>query len=483
MGLVDAPDATRKLHTNAVSLGGGIAIFLATLFAVLLALAFGGAGARDLQNSVTDLRGILIAASLICLIGLADDRHVLRGRQKLAGQIFAVAVLMYFGVMIKQVSILDWQVDLGLLAIPFTLCWMLGAINSLNLLDGADGFATTVGTIISAAVTFMAVYTEHYAEAMIAASLTGAQLGFLVFNFPPASIFLGDAGSMLIGLIVGSLAIQGSLKGPATVALAAPLAVLAIPFFDSAIAILRRWLTGRSIYATDRGHLHHNLSRRGMGPRAMLLSVALMCACTATGALTGVFMRNELCALASIAAVMIILVVTRVFGFSELILLTTRALAFGNSLLSSTSGHEGRIRQETVRLQGSRNWDELWNALTEFAERHELCDVRLDLNAAWLHEGFYAKWHRSQASAVEVWMTRLPVIANGRTLGRLEIVGPTTKKSVYELLSLFAELLQDLEPQILGLAKELPHDPLLDEEPISQETVLISPNAAKETVF
>lgn len=461
--LIDRPDRQRKLHRRPIPLGGGLAVFAATLIGVTAVLLIPGEVREGVRHSATDLAALLIAAAIILAIGLADDRHALRGRQKLAGQMLAVGVLIYSGLISRHLHILEWDFDLGLLAVPFTMCWLLGAINSLNLLDGADGFATTIGIIISGAIAVMAVLTGHVAEAAVAMALTGAQLGFLIFNYPPASIFLGDAGSMLIGLTVGALAIRSSLKGPATIALAAPLAMLAIPFFDTAITILRRWLTGRSLYVGDRGHLHHNLLRRGLGPQGLLLCVATLCGLTAAGALVGVYLQNEWCAVVSMTAVLSILVVSRVFGFNELVMLSSRALNFGNSLVSPNR-NDGIIRQERLRLQGSRNWDELWLALTDFAEQHELSSVRLDLNAAWLHEGFHANWYCNQRSEDrDDWLTRFPIRTNGRTLGWLEFGGPADHAFAYQLLGSIADLMHSLEPTIFRLATELPKDTSVDE--------------------
>src|SRR5262249_13889999 len=145
----------------------------------------------------------------------------------------------------------------------------------------------------------MAALQGQWAAAAVAAILAGALLGFLFYNFPPASVFLGDCGSMLIGLAVGVLAIRSSLKAPATVALAAPTALLILPIFDTTAAILRRKLTGRSLYTTDRGHLHHCLLRSGLSNRRALLAVAGLCLVTAVGALASLAWNNEALALLS----------------------------------------------------------------------------------------------------------------------------------------------------------------------------------------
>src|SRR5205085_11618611 len=179
-----------------------------------------------------------------------------------------------------------------------------------------------------------------------AAAVAGALLGFLFFNFPPATIFLGDCGSMLVGLVVGVLAIDASVKGAATVALAGPLALLVIPIFDTSAAIVRRKLTGRSIYTTDRGHLHHVLQRNGMSNRLVLLLVAGLCLLASGGALLTLALNNELFALVSAGAVVGILVISRLFGHAEFLLIKERLLAVAVAL---RYGHQvGRVHQLEV---------------------------------------------------------------------------------------------------------------------------------------
>lgn len=461
--LVDHPDPDRKLHDRAVPLGGGIAIFFATLVGVAIALLIQYADIYDFTKEPSSLLGLLFAATVVCAIGLLDDARGLRGRQKLIGQIGAVAILISSGLMIKQVAIFDWQLTLGLAAIPFTAFWLMGAINSVNLLDGADGLATTLGIIMALTLSVLAAHAHHTLEATVAAALTGALLAFLLFNFPPASIFLGDAGSTLIGLTIGALAIQASLKGPATIALAAPLAILAIPILDSTAAIARRVLTGRSIFATDRAHLHHVLLRRGIGPRRMLTTIGILSIITAAGALASVYTQHELYAVLSAAAVVGMLATARIFGHAEFALLAHRAKTLGGSFFRiprvEANGHGNghhTAHETTIRLQGSRDWGELWNTLTDFAEQHQLTKVQLDLNLSWAHEAYHATWQREgNFDTTESWLTRLPLTTAGRTLGRLEFTGHQTDTQAYTLLPLIAELLDTLDPCIHRVCEEL----------------------------
>jgi UDP-GlcNAc:undecaprenyl-phosphate GlcNAc-1-phosphate transferase len=462
-GLVDVPDAHRKLHARGTPLGGGLVILAATLCGSALGLASPATRALIRESDGT-LIGFLGAALMLAAVGLLDDAKGLRGRQKLFGQIVAVTFLCWSGMTIERLRLFEWEIELGLLAVPVTVCWLLGAVNALNLLDGADGMAATVGLVISAALAIMAAAIGRPVEAAIAAALAGAALGFLLYNFPPASIFLGDCGSMLLGLTIGVLAIRSSLKGPATVAMAAPVALLAIPMFDCTAAILRRRLTGRSIYTTDRGHLHHCLLRRGAGPRGLLLWVGGLCAATAVGALTSVYWKNEPLAFFSAATVIVALVASRIFGFSELLLVVHRVATFANSLLAASHRKPGPVRQKTVMLQGSRNWDEIWQTLTDFAEMHQLCQVYLDLNLPWMHEGYHAEWERRHfLEPAEMWSLRLPLVAHGRKIGRIEIAGPETHDSDHRMLVLLAEVLDTLDPCLRRLSAELPDEPATPE--------------------
>jgi len=142
--------------------------------------------------------GLGSACLWVCALGILDDRGLLRGRQKFIGQIVAALMLTSSGCVISRLEILDVRLELGMLSIPFTIFWLVGAINAVNLMDGVDGLATTIGAILSGAFALMAMITGHELEAMLAVALCGSLLGFLPYNFPRARIFLGDTGSMLI---------------------------------------------------------------------------------------------------------------------------------------------------------------------------------------------------------------------------------------------------------------------------------------------
>jgi UDP-GlcNAc:undecaprenyl-phosphate GlcNAc-1-phosphate transferase len=308
-----------------------------------------------------------------------------------------------------------------------------------------DGLLSSVGLIITLAMGALAAVGHHWAAACIALALAGALLGFLRYNFPPASIFLGDAGSMVIGLVVGVLAIESSLKAPATIALAAPTALLTIPAYDTLAAILRRKLTGRSIYTTDRGHLHHVLLRRGLNTYSVLLLISGLCLVTVAGVLVSLAFKNEVFAIIGAVTVVGILLVSRLFGHGELSLLSQRV----RSLFLSFFGHKSAdgSKQSAVRLQGSLDWTELWAGVTDLAQQLNLKAVRLDVNAPALHEDYHARWDRGiEVSEEEVlWRADIPLTAGQHMIGRLEVVGYQDAEPVWMKIQALSQMVQTFE--------------------------------------
>lgn len=463
-GIIDRPDAKRKLHSRVVPLAGGITIAVCLPIVLGAAVFFSEAVYRSLEDSWLSLVGIFLASAVMLAIGLADDRWCVAGRKKLAAQVLSAGIFLfcfflqnYINSDSHEMFLFNGSVHFAF-AIVFLFVWLIGSINAVNLIDGADGLASTVGTIASISV-FLMVSKGHGMgvvpwESILAIGLSGVLMGFLFYNFPPASTFLGDSGSMLSGLLIGCLAIQSSHAQPVSIALFAPIAIVAVPFFDSFVAILRRRLTGRSIYTVDRGHLHHTLLERGLSARGMLAVVAVLCSISALGGVLSVHLGSPWYAIGSVFVVVGGLVAGRVFGFAEMQLLVHRLYGASRGWVIPDSKLRELPHQRKVRLQGSRNWDFLWEAITEFAEEQELSEVRLDLNLPWLHEGYHAVWHRKvDAEAHECWHTRVPLMGEGKTYGRLEISGPLSKTSVYSLLGVLAELLESMETVIVDLAE------------------------------
>lgn len=452
-GLVDQPDGRRKIHKQPIPVCGGVAVYIAASATIAAALWLMPEFRDGIGPKWSSFLALFLAASVIAVVGLIDDSRGMRGRYKLAGQVLAALIVVAGGVLVREVTVLNVRIDLGLYAWPFTMFWLLGAINSLNLIDGMDGLLGSIGLILCLTIGGMAFMNGNYAAACIAVTLGGSLLAFLGYNFPPASIFLGDAGSMLIGLVVGTLAIQASLKGAATVALAAPLTLMIIPIFDTSAAIVRRGLTGRSIFTTDRGHLHHILMSGGLSNKKVLLLVALLCCVAGGGALFGTYLQSELIAFGAAIAVVGILMVWKLFGFAEFLLVKERVATLVNQV---RHGHEqGRIHQIKVHLQGSANWNELWRELTASAELLGLKTMTLDVNAPALHEGYHARWDRNSADTGEVsgfWRVEIPLTYNRHIVGRFNVVGLRRDEPAWQQLAALAKIVEDIELSIAAMA-------------------------------
>jgi UDP-GlcNAc:undecaprenyl-phosphate GlcNAc-1-phosphate transferase len=423
VGFVDRPDGRRKLQTRPVAVAGGVGVLIASVATLIVGAllvpdvyqALGGNPARTLS--------LLAAALVIVGVGLLDDLANLRARYKLAGQLAAILPLVFVGgFRVESISILGSSVPLGHLAIPLTIFWFLAAINALNLLDGMDGLLGTVGVIILAALAWMAFAAAHPFAGWVALALVGSLLGFLRYNMPPASVYLGDSGSMLIGLAVGALALEACLKGPA-VAIVAPAALLVLPILDTTAAIVRRKLTGRGLAVSDRGHMHHEMLRRGLTRGRVLAVVAGLGAVAAGGALTGTFLQNDLFAALSAVVVALILLVSGLFGTAEVRLIKERAAAVYRATVRG-----GRHVEVSVRLQGTGNWAEVWRRLVSQADELGLRSVRLDVNAPAWHEGFHGRWDRKsqRSNPLGAWRLDLPVFGHGQLIGRLSVAGERT---------------------------------------------------------
>jgi len=425
-GLVDHPDGHRKFHESPTPVSGGLALLISVIIPVGGVMLFPGILGDYLVDHALPVLGLMLGGIVICAVGVADDFGNLPSRYKVLGQILAASIVLSFGEWVRTVQFFGVEVDLGALGIPFTLFLMLGAINSLNLIDGMDGLLGSVGVILSLALAAMACLAGHWWAATIAFALAGALLGFLRYNLPPATIFMGDSGSMLVGLVLGTLAIHCCLKAPTTIAITLPVALLILPIFDTTTAIVRRKLTGRSIYATDRGHLHHCLLRQGFSTPGTLLIVSVCGLLACSGVLASQAFNNEWIALLTALSIIATLIITRLFGYAEAMLIKGRILA----LLFPTN----KVRHVEVRLPGSADWKTLWLALKVSAAELNLQKMLLDVNAPSLHEGYHARWDQMNRTAednAQWWYVEIPVAAGESAVGRMILSGKPDAQPVW----------------------------------------------------
>ncbi len=443
VGLTDNPDGRRKIHREPIALAGGIGVFLAIPLALLAGSAISPTVLADLSAYMPKLLALLAAAGMITLVGLADDKFNLRARYKLAGQIAAALLLVGVGgLQIDSVTLFGTHVQLGYLAIPAAVAWLILSVNALNLLDGMDGFLGTVGVVICAALAAMAFARGNPVVAWVAIAMSGALIGFLRFNLPPATVYLGDAGSHLVGLVIGALALMASLKGP-TVAIVAPAVLLVLPALDTTAAIVRRKLTGRGLAHADRGHLHHVLQRNGLTHRRILILVGALGAIAGGGAMVSVLLQNDLFALLAGAGVVLILLAGGLFGNAEYRLIRERLFGVVRRV---TAGDSADVELE-VRLQGVGNWSTVWNEITRTASDLNLLQLRLDVNAPVWHEGYHRRWDRGGKAVAEyeVWRVELPLFGCGQVLGRLTVIGVRDSRPIVEKMAILSRIADAVE--------------------------------------
>lgn len=456
VGLVDQPDGRRKIHGRPVPVTGGLAVFVALWSVIGLGYLAPHAYQQEMIEHGRLLLGLFFATSLLVLLGIADAFGKLRGRHKLLGQVVAIGIVISFGLNIKVLGFFGYEIPL-----PEPISWLLscflllGAINSINLIDGMDGLLGSVGLWLSLTIACMAGLAEHWWAVLPALALAGALLGFLRFNLPPASIFMGDAGSMVVGLTLGTLAIQCSIKGPTTMAVLLPLGLFTIPFFDTFAAIVRRKLTGRSIYTTDRGHLHHCMLRRGFSTSVVLVLVSVCCLIACAGVVASQAFKNHWIVVITTASIVGVLIFTRVFGFAEAMLIKERLLG----LFQPTR----QTSQMEVRLQGSGDWQRLWILLTDEASKLNLQQMVLDVNAPSLHESYHARWSRFHDvdEAPSLWRFEIPLSSKGHAIGRLLIAGQPDQDSVSSKIATL-ECLVETYTNNSGMIAATPSRPALE---------------------
>ena len=260
IGAIDEP-SERGLHDVPTPKLGGLAILVAVIGAGLIWLPWDG-----------QTRAILAGALLITALGVVDDVYELPALPKLVGQTLAAAIPVAFGDVVVDVTTLPFVggFSLGWVAYPVTVVGIVAVINVVNFIDGVDGLASGVCAIAAAALAIIAISLDRNVAGVLAALTAGASLGFLRHGFPPASSFMGDTGSNLLGYLLATVAVLGSLKTNAALALALPLVVLAVPILDTGFVVAKRLKHGQPIYRADRWHFHHRMANIGFSQRRTL---------------------------------------------------------------------------------------------------------------------------------------------------------------------------------------------------------------------
>jgi UDP-GlcNAc:undecaprenyl-phosphate GlcNAc-1-phosphate transferase len=288
-GWVAPPAQERHLHSAPLPRLGGVAIFLAFLLSIgLAALADWWNPRVNFGLSAQGLSTILLPGLLIFLLGVYDDIRPVGPYWKFAVQAVAGAMLFAGGLRILDLPVLFGNHHFSWIAgLPLTILWVIAITNAFNLIDGLDGLAAGSALFSTLVVFVVALFTQSSLVSLLALALAGTILGFLRFNFNPATIFLGDCGSLFIGFTLSALALRGAQKAPTIIAVAIPVVSFGLPILETALSVVRRFISGRPVFTADREHIHHKLLQRGLSHRQV---VVVLYAVSAIFALLSLFL-------------------------------------------------------------------------------------------------------------------------------------------------------------------------------------------------
>ena len=380
-GWVAPPLQDRDLHETPLPRLGGVSIFLSFLISLGIALF----ARRHFPGLVSGpflqvLLTILVPGTVVFLLGIYDDIYSVGPYTKFAVQ--AVAAIMLFA---SGLRILDLPVLFGArhlawpIGLPITVLWVIGITNAFNLIDGLDGLAAGSALFSTLVVFVVAIFSGSSLVSLLTIALAGAILGFLRFNFNPATIFLGDCGSLFVGFMLSALALAGAQKAPTAIAVAIPVVSFGLPILETTLSVLRRFIGGRPVFTADREHIHHKLLQSGMSPRQVVI---VLYAVSGLFALLSLFLLwptgNTLGLVLAVLGTGIWFGVQRLgyLEFGELRRVAQRTMEQREIFVNNLS-----IRRATEELKGARDSAELCHILKSAFSTNDFDGFELSVKA------------------------------------------------------------------------------------------------------
>jgi UDP-GlcNAc:undecaprenyl-phosphate GlcNAc-1-phosphate transferase len=419
INLVDRPDNRRKVHTKPVPRLGGVAIALSYTGALLGLTLIGTQGGQIIEGALPLAAQILPAALVMFLIGLVDDVISLTPWAKLAGQSAAAIIAFSEGLQVTNIGGLELT---GWITLPVTVIWLLACANAFNLIDGMDGLAAGIGCFAALTTFVAALLLGNFPLALATIPLVGCLLGFLLFNFNPASIFLGDSGSLLIGFLLGCYGIVWGQKAATLFGLLAPLIALAIPLVDTGLAVIRRSLRDRPIFGADRGHIHHLLLDRGLSTRRvalMMYAVALVCAICSLLAST---VRNLF---AGVVVILFGLLIVAAIHYLRPTELEAVKRLLVRRTFQRVLDSEMNLRVFEDLLERAKSLEERWEIICKEASHRGFVRVEMNRRGEVLTRNLYRSF------GDKVWKLRIPLggldyidLEHDQSSAGLSLIGP-----------------------------------------------------------
>lgn len=428
LGIVDHP-GERRIHQKPIARAGGVAVFVAFLLPFTWAVGVHdmiGITNADLNSSILSL---LLGAAICCGIGLWDDVRGASPAVKAGAQGVAAGIAYLGGIQITKLGVPGMgMVELGLFSAPVTILWFLVLVNAINLIDGLDGLAA--GIIFFAAIILLGVHSpdSSLSVAIGFAALAGSALGFLRYNFNPASIFLGDSGAYFLGFIFAGLSVLGSVKTPATLSLLIPLIAIGVPLFDVLWSPIRRFILGRRLFAADSDHLHHRLLRRGYTQRRAVLTLYGATFGLGALALTMLHARDERAALGLIVVGAAATLALRKLGYLDFVRTAHLRQWLGEVSDQVGVSHTRRaFLGRELAIRESRDVEELFGSVRAACNDLDLLSFELEIPALTLSGERHLlrtgeNGQRPPLDYAKHIMISMPLASQGRNLGSIHAV-------------------------------------------------------------
>jgi UDP-GlcNAc:undecaprenyl-phosphate/decaprenyl-phosphate GlcNAc-1-phosphate transferase len=426
LNIVDHPDNHRKVHTQPIPRIGGIPIALSYALSILLILRFAPQSASLVVQHRDVLWSLFPAVGLMFMIGLTDDLLGMRASHKLGLQVVAATWAVAMG---ARIPILEGHPETAWLMWPLSVLWLVGCTNAFNLIDGMDGLASGVGLFATLTTLLAAILQGNTGLAMATVPLAGCLLGFLRYNFNPASIFLGDSGSLTIGFLLGCFGVIWSQKSATLLGMLAPMMAFSLPLFEVALSIGRRFLRNQPIFQPDRGHIHHLLLGRGLHPRAVALILYAACGIAALLSLLQSSLSNHFG-----GVIILLFCLLSLIGIQRLDYLEFRTASgfIRKGLFLKLLQGEINIEHYRAAIESATTIGECWKAICVAGEQLQFCSVRMTVNGE-VYERIFSK-----AKGEPTWQFRVNLKHSDG-----QIVLTRSGETVPPALSAFLKLLRE----------------------------------------
>ena len=377
MGWVDQP-AGRKAHARPTPTMGGLVIFAVVFAGALVALRLPNQVGENLRARAHDIYALIACTACMLLLGMIDDQSPIRAKVKLLVQAVVAIGAVSVGFRVETIT-LPFMESARLpmpVGVVLSLLWIVGITNAINLTDGLDGLAAGIGFLAAMVNSIVAIWLGNYYMTVMMVLLAGSLLGFLRWNFHPAKVFLGDTGSMALGMYLAISSMASAQKSHTVVMILAPLFALGYPIFDTLLAVARRMVRGQPLLAGDRDHIHHRLLQRGRSPSAATIQIYLASIIVALGCIAAMTANHFVVGLGIVGALAIAYFSARVLGYLEWGGWTARWSGREETKVLHAAAQLARLR-----IHAAQNDRELLSALATIAPEigcHEIVLARRD---------------------------------------------------------------------------------------------------------